>query len=36
MLYNTIMDDMIDEMLNDIVMIKLSSYFKEDGEFSEN
>ena len=33
MLYNTIMEDMIDEMLNDIVMIKLNSYFKEVGEF---
>lgn len=36
MLYNTITDDMIDEMLNDIVMIKLNSYFKEVEEFSEN
>jgi hypothetical protein len=36
MTYDTITNDIIDEMLNDIVMIKLNSYIKEIGEFSEN
>lgn len=36
MTYNIITDDMIDEMLNDLVVIKLNSYIRSFEEFADN